>query len=127
MKTVRLAAAMLLVYTVSLVAMSAVYGSKGGVPAEVAGALIRLLSVGLVASGLWRGRRWAWWFSVIVGSLVFVLGLVSVARVHAEGVFEAQPHFVVIEMLFALALGSVLSAVVLLLLPESRAAMLAPT
>ncbi len=122
MKTVRLAAGLLIVYGVVVLLNAFLYtywsGDAGGLPR----AAIRAAGVTLVAFGLWKAHRWAWWVAVVFGSVLFVLGAVGFGIIVSSGVLESRPYPIADYAVFIISLGALLGTEVALLLPGSRAA-----
>lgn len=125
-KSVRLAALLIVAYGVLMV-LSAVV-TKSGWGWEDAGsvprALRRLAGCGLVAYGLLKARRWAWWAAVVMGALwaVFWAGMAvaAVAMVWPAGVWDRVG--ISTPVLVPVMAGLLAAAVALLLQRASREA-----
>ena len=78
--SVRAAALLLLLYGVLVVAGAVLLHTMGGGvdAADFVDALVRLAGMGVLAWGLLRRRRWAWWISVLLGGLWIVLAVFAV-------------------------------------------------
>ena len=79
--TVRAAALLLFLYGVLVVVGAAVMHTLGGGvdAADWADALVRLAGMAVLARGLRRLRRWAWWISVLLGAFwIIVAGFAAV-------------------------------------------------
>jgi hypothetical protein len=76
----------------------------------------------LIAIGLWRIGRWAWWFGVFAGGLLGAIGVVSVGLAVSTRLFADRPYPIVDYAVITASAAALLSAFILLLLPQSRAA-----
>lgn len=123
MATLRAAAVLFLVYAAALIANAALYTWWSGDRSEWPRLFIRLLGLGAVAWGLWRRERWAWWLGVLVGSAFAAFGVVGLWAAHTSGYFASRPFPAADYGFFGVGIAAVAGAVVLLLLPRSRAAM----
>lgn len=95
-------------------------------PGRYARALLRLLGAGLLAGGLVRLRRWAWWLAVVLAGLLFVLAVfvaVVFALVEVHALDPSRPVSVAFLTGSIVLLGG---AVGLLLSPSARAAFRRP-
>jgi hypothetical protein len=119
MTTLRLAAVLFLVYALALVCNAALYISWSGDTSELPRGIVRVVGVSVVAVGLWRARRWAWWIAVILSGLLFVLGVTALI---SSGVLDSRPYLIADYVFFFVSLGALLGAVLALVLPGSRAA-----
>lgn len=120
---------MLALYGVAVIVNATVLQQMNGwyAATDYPRAVIRCVGMLLLAWGLLKGARWAWWVAVLLSSfwmLASVGALVAFGAVQRAGTANPfGPGFVV----FAVVSGTALAAaVVLLLLPESRAALLRP-
>ena len=127
-KRVRLACALLVLYGLLVVANAVALQSLGGWEdwREFPRALVRLAGMLLVAWGLWRGERWAWWLAVGLGLvwLVTGIGVLIMAWLMAGDVELPMPGFA--KAVLILAAGLLAVAVGLLLTPPVRAAFRRP-
>ena len=120
--SVKLAASLFVVYGVAVVLnATAVQGATGWVAAaDLPRALIRLAGTGLIAWGLLRRARWAWWLGVVVAAVWLSAGALTVLVLERGDIHWLRPSgvqtFLVVSLL---CLGS---AVALLLSPSARAA-----
>jgi peptidoglycan/LPS O-acetylase OafA/YrhL len=118
--SVKLAAALLVVYGAAVVLNATVIQEAGGwaAPRDFPRALIRLLGTGLIAWGLVQRARWAWWVGVILAAFWLVAGAAAVLVVERGDVYWLQPSgFQVFLMVSLLCLGLALG---LLLSPSAR-------
>ena len=118
--SVKLAAALLVVYGAAVVLNATVIQEAGGwaAPRDFPRALIRLLGTGLIAWGLVQRARWAWWLGVVLAAFWLVAGAAAVLVVERGDVYWLQPSgFQVFLMVSLLCLGLVLA---LLLSPSAR-------
>jgi hypothetical protein len=122
MSTLRAAAMLFLVYATALLANASLYTSWSGDRSEWPRLLIRLVGLGAVAWGLWRRERWAWWLGVLLGGAFAAFGIVGLWAAHSTGLLDARPYPAADYAFFVVSIVALLSAVVLLLLPRSRAA-----
>ena len=120
---VRIAALLFFLYGLLVLANALSVGLSAGMTvadAALPRPAVRALGTGLVALGLWRGARWAWWLAVLLGGLWFVAGVVGLAAVFATGSAGALPSRM---WWFApVALSLLGGALGLLFLPTSREA-----
>jgi peptidoglycan/LPS O-acetylase OafA/YrhL len=118
--SVKLAAALLVLYGVAVVLNATVIQNEGGwaAPRDVPRAIIRLAGTGMIAWGLVHRARWAWWLGVILAAAWLVAGAVAVLVVDRGDVYWLQPSgFQVFLMVSLLCLGLALG---LLLSPSAR-------
>ena len=118
--SVKLAAALLVVYGAAVVLNATVIQSAGGwaAPHDFPRAVIRLLGTGLIAWGLVHRARWAWWLGVILAAFWLAAGAAAVLVVERGDVYWLQPSgFQVFLIVSLLCLGLVLA---LLLSPSAR-------
>ena len=91
---VRAAAALLLMYGLSVLINAVLVGQSEGVPALDAALprpAVRALGTGLLALGLWRGARWAWWGTVVLGGLWLAAGLAAFIALFSTGASDRLP------------------------------------
>lgn len=96
-------------------------GDWGG-PAMAAQALLRFLAVGVLAGGLVRRRRWAWWISVVVGGVGIVLGVFAAVVFATTEPGDLLPYPTLTVTLIALSVALLGTVLALLLSPSARAA-----
>jgi hypothetical protein len=119
--SVKLAAALFLVYGVAVVLnATALQGTTGWVAAQdFPRAIVRRLGTGLIAWGLLRRARWAWWLGLIFAAVWLGAGALAVLVLERGDVYWLPPSglqiFLVISLL---CLGLALA---LLLSPSARA------
>jgi hypothetical protein len=120
---VDLAAGLLVVYAVAVVLNALrVHGELGSEGLGLARAAVRCAGVGLVAWGLWRRARWAWWIGVIMAGLLCLTGSLAIAilRVTPDtSAVNSSAALTPFLYIYVVLMGAV---AVLLLLPSSRAA-----
>ena len=120
---VRIAALLFFLYGLLVLANALSVGLSEGMSvadAALPRPAVRALGTGLVALGLWRGARWAWWLAVLLAGLWFVAGVVGLAAVFATRSAGALPSRM---WWFApVALSLLGGALGLLFLPGSREA-----
>ena|SRR6266545_1770393 len=128
--TVRAAAISLIAYSLVLLLHAALQQNSIGddhiEPEGVPRALIRVLATSLIAWGLWKRGRWAWWTGVLLPGLLVVMGVVTLPqhlrfRATAPNVPMPRPLPLVIMTFVAQTVS-----VVLLLTPTSRRAFRRP-
>jgi hypothetical protein len=119
--SVRLAAALLVVYGVAVVLNAAGMEGTGGwvAPGDLPRALIRLLVTGGIAWGLLHRARWAWWIGLALAALWLTAGALDVLVLDRGDVYWLAPSgFQLFLVVSLLCLGLV---VALLLSPSARA------
>ena len=122
MSHVRLAAALFAAYGLLLLANGVLYFSWSGDTSEFPRLFVRVAGVVLIALGLWRSARWAWWFGVFAGAFLGAIGLVSLGLAASTSLFADRPYPIVDYAVITASAAALLSAFILLLLPQSRAA-----
>ena len=122
-KPVRVAAVLFALYGLYVAVNATAWEAIGvrGDAADYPRALLRACGALLVAWGLWRGLRWAWWLGVVLAGVWLVIGVGAfvAALLLGDGALPLPT-----ALLLSLAPGAMLlvAAVVGLLLPRSRAA-----
>jgi peptidoglycan/LPS O-acetylase OafA/YrhL len=118
--SVKLAAALLVLYGAAVVLNATVIQNSGGwaAPHDFPRAVIRLLGTGFIAWGLVHRARWAWWLGVILAAFWLAAGAAAVLVLERGDVYWLQPSgFQVFLMVSLLCLGLALA---LLLSPSAR-------
>jgi hypothetical protein len=123
MSTLRLAAGLFSLYALAVIANALFYTHWSGDASGLPHALGRCAGIGLLAFGLWQGRRWVWWVGVGVATLLSGLALVHLALGHSLGLFAGRPYPAVDYAFVAVSVFALTGALVALLLPASRAAL----
>lgn len=119
-KTLRFAIFSLGAYGAILFLNAAFYKWWSGELAEPSRVGIRLIGVCLIAWGLWRRDKWAWWFGLIFSGLFAALGAVGLFFLINQGLLASRPYPVVDITLLALSILALIGTFVCLLLPGSR-------
>jgi hypothetical protein len=120
--SVKLAAALFVVYGVAVVLNATAFqGGAGWVGAgDFPRAVIRLFGTALIAWGLLQRARWAWWLGVVLAAVWLAAGAVAVLVLERGDVHWLPPSglqiFLVVSLL---CLGL---AVAMLVSPSARAA-----
>jgi hypothetical protein len=117
--TVRVAALAVALHA-ALALAQASGASVGVVPGDRTRALAAGVGMLATAWGLWRGFAWSWWLAIATGGLLLVMwgaALYLVSRLSGD-----RPTFPAATPVGALGAAILLAAIVLLLLPRSRAA-----
>jgi hypothetical protein len=119
-KSVKLAAALFIVYGVAVVLnATAMQSAAGWVAAgDFPRAVIRLLGTGLIAWGLLHRARWAWWLGLALATFWLAAGALAVLVLERGDVYWLPPSgFQIFLVVSLLSLGL---AVALLLSPSAR-------
>ena len=119
-KSVKLAAALFIVYGVAVVLnATAMQSAAGWVAArDFPGAVIRLLGTGLIAWGLLHRARWAWWLGLALAAFWLAAGALAVLVLERGDVYWLPPSgFQIFLVVSLLSLGLALA---LLLSPSAR-------
>jgi peptidoglycan/LPS O-acetylase OafA/YrhL len=125
-RSVKVAAAVLLLYGVAVVLNAVMMQSAGGWVAgrDFPRAVLRLLGTLLIAWGLLRRARWAWWLGVILAAFWLAAGAVAALVIERGDVYWLPPSgFQLFLVPSLLALGIVLA---LLISPSARKAFRRP-
>src|SRR3989442_1727426 len=127
--TVRAAAISLIAYSLVLLLHAALQQNSIGEdhiePEGVPRALIRVLATSLIAWGLWKRARWAWWTGVLLPGFLVVMGVFTLPqhlRFRATARVPMPRPLPLVIMTFVAQTVSV----VLLLTPTSRRAFRRP-
>lgn len=122
--TVKAAAALLLIYGLWVVWRATVLQQAGdwADAGDYPRAWVRLAGMALIAVGLLRRRRWAWWLGVLLPALFVVTGLALVVIALSFAGRDGLVGFAGDMTDVVVAVPVVLTSVTLLLLPRSRAA-----
>lgn len=126
MRTLRLAALLLVLYAVAVLANALFYLSWSGDASDMPAALARVAGFILLGVGVWQRRRWAWCAAMVLGSLLALAGLAGVVVGHRAGMFDGRPYPAVDYAFIGSSLLALVGAVVALALPRSRAALRRP-
>ncbi len=119
-KTVKLAAALFVLYGVAVVINAvAVQGPAGWAGAwDFPRALLRLIGTGLIGWGLLRRARWAWWLGLILAVFWLVAGAMVVLVFERGDVYWLPPSG--FQIFLTVSLGCLGGGVALLLSPSAR-------
>lgn len=119
-KTVKLAAALFVLYGVAVVINAvAVQGAAGWAVAwDFPRAILRLIGTGLIGWGLLRRARWAWWLGLILAVFWLVAGALVVLVFERGDVYWLPPSG--FQIFLAGSLGCLGGGVALLLSPSAR-------
>jgi hypothetical protein len=118
--SVKMAAALFVMYGVVVVLNATVMPSGGGWVAahDLPRALLRLLGTGLIAWGLLHRARWAWWLGLGLAAFWLAAGALAVLVLERGDVYWLPPSgFQVFLVVSLLCLGLALT---LLLSPSAR-------
>jgi hypothetical protein len=119
--SVKLAAALFVAYGLAVVLNATVMQAGGGwgVARDVPRAMLRLIGTGIIAWGLLRRARWAWWLGLVLAVFWLSAGALAVLVFERGDVYWLSPSgfqtFLVVSLV---CLGS---AVALLISPSARA------
>ncbi|HST61459.1 MAG TPA: hypothetical protein VLK84_22325 [Longimicrobium sp.] len=121
-RPVRIAALLFIVYGVMVLGNALVLQTAGGWAdaGEFPRALLRLAGCAVIAWGLLRGDRWAWWMGVIFAGLWAALGGVALLVIARLGAWEKMPLGGFSAPFLVLSLLMTGAALALLLQPASR-------
>jgi hypothetical protein len=123
MRTLRVAAVLILSYAFLVLLNGIFYSWWSGDVTELPGMGIRVAGAGLISWGVWTITRWGWWFGVIFCGLLAVLGVVGLAAALASGLLESRPYPLVDLLFLVLSSGALAAAFLCMLLPGSRRAL----
>ena len=118
--SVKLAAALFVLYGVAVVLNATVMQSAGGWAAarDLPRAVLGLLGTALIAWGLVHRARWAWWLGIVLSMFWLAAGALAVAVLERGDVYWLPPSgFQIFLVISLLALGLALA---LLLSPSAR-------
>jgi hypothetical protein len=124
--SVKLAAALFMGYGLAVVLNATVMQTAAGwsAPRDVPRAILRVIGTGLVAWGLLRRARWAWWLGLVLAVFWLSAGALAVLVLERGDVYWLPPSgfqtFLVVSLV---CLGG---AVALLVSPSARAAFRRP-
>jgi hypothetical protein len=119
--TVKLAAALFVAYGLAVVLNATVMQAAGGwaVARDFPRAILRLIGTGIIAWGLLRRARWAWWLGLVLAVFWLSAGALAVLVLERGDVYWLSPSgfqtFLVVSLV---CLGA---AVALLISPSARA------
>ncbi len=121
-RPVRIAALLFIVYGVLVLGNALVLQAAGGWAdaREFPRALLRLAGCAVIAWGLLRGERWAWWMGVIFAGLWASLGGVALLVIARMGAWDRLPLSGFSAPFLVLSLLITGAALALLLQPASR-------
>ena len=125
-RTVQLAAALFLLYGVAVVINAlGVQGPAGWAAArDFPRAILRLVGTGLIAWGLLRRARWAWWLGLVLAVFWLVAGALTVLVFERGDIYWLPPSG--FQLFLAGSLVCLGGTVALLLSPSSRKAFRRP-
>jgi peptidoglycan/LPS O-acetylase OafA/YrhL len=124
--SIKLAAALFVIYGVAVVLNAAIMQSAAGwlTARDIPRAFIRLFGAGLIAWGLLHRARWAWWLGLIVALLWLAAGVMTLFVLERGDVYWLPPSgFQAFLVVSFLSLGL---AIALLLSPAAREAFRRP-
>ena len=119
--SVKLAAALFIVYGLAVVLNATAMQAAAGWAAagDFPRAILRLVGTGIIAWGLLRRARWAWWFGLVLAVFWLAAGALAVLVLDRGDVYWLPPSgfqtFLVVSLV---CLGS---AVAFLISPSARA------
>jgi peptidoglycan/LPS O-acetylase OafA/YrhL len=119
--SVKLAAVLFVVYGVAVVLNATVMQAAGGWGAsrDFPRAILRLIGTGLIAWGLLRRARWAWWLGLVLAVFWLAAGALAVLVLERGDVYWLPPSgFQIFLVVSLVCLGA---AVALLISPSARA------
>ena len=118
--SVKLAAALFLLYgaAVLLNALLLQRASGWAGAMDFPRAVFRLLGTGLVAWGLLRRERWAWWLGVLLAGFWLAMGVLAVGVLERGDFYWLPPSG--FQLFLAVSLLSLFLAIALLLSPSAR-------
>jgi hypothetical protein len=119
--SVKLAAALFVAYGVAVVLNATVMQAAGGWGAarDFPRAILRLIGTGIIAWGLLRRARWAWWLGLVLAVFWLSAGALAVLVVERGDVYWLSPSgFQTFLVASLVCLGA---AVALLISPSARA------
>ena len=119
-KTLRFAIVFLGAYGAILILNAAFYKWWSGEFAEPSRLAIRVIGVCLIAWGLWRRDKWAWWFGLIFSGLFAALGTAGLFLLVNQGILANRPYPVVDITFITLMILTLIGTFVCLLLPQTR-------
>ena len=124
--SVKVGAALLVLYGVAVVLNATVMQGAGGWVADrdLAWAVIRLLVAGVLAWGLLRRARWAWWAGVVLSAFWLAAGTAALLVLERGDVYWLQPSG--FQALLVVALLALCGALALLLSLSARTAFRRP-
>ncbi|HYW12754.1 MAG TPA: hypothetical protein VE871_12390 [Longimicrobium sp.] len=123
-RSVRIAALLFIVYGVMVLGNALVLQTAGGwaEAREFPRALLRLAGCAVIAWGLLRGDRWAWWMGMIFAGFWAALGGVALLVIARMGAWDELPLPGFSAAFLAASLLVTSAALALLLQPASREA-----
>jgi hypothetical protein len=118
--SVRLAAALFVAYGLAVALNATVMQAAGGwgVARDVPRAMLRLVGTGIIAWGLLRRARWAWWLGLVLAVFWLSAGALSVLVFERGDVYWLAPSG--FQTFLVVSLVSLGSAVALLISPSAR-------
>ncbi len=119
--SVKLAAALFVVYGLAVVLNAAVTQAAGewGAARDFPRAILRLIGTGIIAWGLLRRARWAWWLGLVMAAFWLSAGALAVLVLERGDVYWLSPSgFQTVLVVSLVCLGS---AVALIISPSARA------
>jgi hypothetical protein len=122
MRSLRIAAVLFVLYSVATLVNLAFYVSWSGVADPVPRAVIRVVLLTLIAAGLWRRQRWAWWLGVLGAGWLVIGGVITIVSGRLGTLAERRPYPTVDYTYFIIGFAAALGGLLLLLAPSGRAA-----
>jgi uncharacterized protein YjeT (DUF2065 family) len=119
--SVKLAAALFVVYGLTVFLNASVMQEAAGwaTPRDFPRAILRLIGTGLIAWGLLRRARWAWWLGLVLAAFWLSAGALAVLVLDRGDVYWLPPSG--FQTFLVVSLVSLGLAVALLISPSARA------
>jgi hypothetical protein len=122
MKTIRVAAGLLLLYAGATILNLGAWVWYSGITEPALRILLRVTAASVAAIGLCWRQRWAWWLGLITTAWLVASGVLAVASGQLSGLDARRPYPLLDYVYFIVAFAAALGAAFLLLTRSSRAA-----
>ncbi len=122
MRTIRVAAGLLLVYAAATLLNLGFSVWYTGIAEPAPRILLRVAAVVVAAIGLYRQQRWAWWLGLIIAAWLIAGGILAIASGQLSGLAAHRLYPLLDYLYFVVGFGSAIAAVFALLTPSSRLA-----